>query len=116
MFNMYVLLFILLVVGLIALTIYFVVKVILKFINKPKNKSVRRALAIRNGTIIMVQSRERESFHAFSQAMIDIGVTDAIYLVGGDAYGWYYNAEHVRHVFGKKLADIPENISYIVWR
>lgn len=84
--------------------------------NKPKNKSVRRALAIRNGTIIMVQSRERESFHAFSQAMIDIGVTDAIYLVGGDAYGWYYNAEHVRHVFGKKLADIPENISYIVWR
>lgn len=84
--------------------------------NKPQNKSIRRALAVRDGQIVMVQSKERESFHDFSRAMIDIGITDAIYLVGGDSYGWYYDIEHVRHEFGKKLDKIPENISYIIWQ
>ncbi len=84
--------------------------------NKLKNKSVRRALAIRNEHVIIVESKNRESFHDFSQALIDIGVSDAIYLVGGDAYGWYYNNEHVRQEFGKELPDIPENISYIIWK
>ncbi|NDV58445.1 phosphodiester glycosidase family protein [Bacteroides sp. 519] len=84
--------------------------------NKPKNKSVRRALAVRNERIIMVESKQKESFHDFSQALIDVGVTDAIYLVGGDAYGWYYNKEHVRREFGEQLSDLPENISYIIWR
>ena len=84
--------------------------------NRPKNKSIRRALAVRNGRIIIVESKNRESFHDFSQALIDIGISDAIYLVGGDSYGWYYNKSHVRHEFGKKLADIPENISFIIWR
>ncbi|MDR0394556.1 MAG: hypothetical protein LBH77_05290 [Tannerella sp.] len=84
--------------------------------NKPKNKSVRRALAIRDGQMILVQSRNRESFHDFSRALINSGISDAIYLVGGDAYGWYYDFEHVRHTFGTKLEDIPKNISYIVWR
>lgn len=84
--------------------------------NRPKNKSIRRALAIRNEQVIMVESKNRESFHDFSQALIDIDISDAIYLVGGDAYGWYYDQEHVRHPFGKKLSDIPKNISYIIWR
>ncbi|MDR2916061.1 MAG: hypothetical protein LBV74_14755 [Tannerella sp.] len=84
--------------------------------NKLKNKSVRRALAVRNEHVIMVESKNRESFRDFSQALIDIGVSDAIYLVGGDAYGWYRNSEHVRQEFGKELPDIPENISYIIWK
>ena len=84
--------------------------------NKPKNKSIRRALAVRNEQVIIVESKSRESFHDFSQALIDIGVSDAIYLVGGDSFGWYYNSEHVRQKFGKELPDIPENISYIIWQ
>ncbi len=84
--------------------------------NKPKNKSIRHALAVRNDQIIMVSSRNIESFHDFSQSLIDIGVSDAIYLVGGNAYGWYYNKEHVRQEFGKEQPNVPENISYIVWR
>jgi len=84
--------------------------------NKPKNKSIRRALAVRGEQIIMVETRNRESFHDFSQALIDIGVSDAIYLVGGDAYGWYRNQENEWLEFGKLLPDIPENISYIIWR
>jgi len=84
--------------------------------NKPKNKSIRRALAVRGEQIIMVESVDRESFHDFSQALIDIGVSDAIYLVGGDAYGWFRNESHQLKEFGKRLEEIPENISYIIWR
>lgn len=84
--------------------------------NNPKNKSIRRALAIRNEQILIIESQNKESFHDFSQALIDIGISDAIYLVGGDAYGWFYNKEHVRHEIGKRLMDIPENISYIIWQ
>jgi len=84
--------------------------------NKPKNKSIRRALAVRNEQILMVESQNRESFHDFSQALIDIGISEAIYLVGGDAYGWYYDKEHIRGEFGEEQPDLPENISYIIWR
>jgi len=84
--------------------------------NKPKNKSIRRALAVRNEQVIMVESKNKESFHDFSQALIDIGVSDAIYLVGGDAYGWYYNKESIRNEFGEEKSDLPENISYIIWK
>lgn len=84
--------------------------------NKPKNKSIRRALAVRNEQVIMIESKNKESFHDFSQALIDIDVSDAIYLVGGDAYGWYYSKEHVRNDFGVEQSDLPENISYIVWK
>jgi len=84
--------------------------------NKPKNKSIRRALAVRNEQVIMVESKNIESFHDFSQALIDIGVSDAIYLVGGDAYGWYRNEELVLQEFGKEKTDFPENTSFIVWQ
>lgn len=84
--------------------------------NKPKNKSIRRALAIRNEQVIMVESENNESFHDFSQALIDIGVSNAIYLVGGDAYGWYYNKERIRQEFGVEKPDLPSNISYIIWQ
>jgi len=83
--------------------------------NKIKNKSVRRALAIRGEQVVMVESLNIESFHDFSQALIDIGISDAIYLVGGNAYGWYYDKEHTLQKFGKEQADLPENISYIIW-
>ena len=84
--------------------------------NKPKNKSIRRALAVRNEQVIIVESKNRESFHNFSQALIDLGVLNAIYLVGSDSFGWYHDSEFVRHEFGKELPDIPDNISYIIWR
>lgn len=84
--------------------------------NKPKNKSIRRALAVRNERIVMVESKNKESFHDFSQALIDIGVSDAIYLVGGDAYGWYQDKEYIRKEFGVLQPELPENISYIIWR
>ncbi len=84
--------------------------------NNPKNKSVRRALALRNGKIIMIESNSLESFHDFAQALADIGVSDAIYLVGSIAYGWYYDKDRQRHEFGIEQDHLPPNTTYIVWR
>lgn len=84
--------------------------------NKPKGKAIRRALAIREDRMIMIESKNRESFYDFSQALVDIGVTEAIYLVGGNAYGWYRDKEHVSYEFGEELPELPENISYIIWQ
>lgn len=85
--------------------------------NNPKNKSIRRALAIRSGKVIMVESRSTESFHDFAQALVDIGVSDAIYLVGGNTtFGWYYDKEHKKTEYGTVQSEELQNISYIVWR
>ncbi len=84
--------------------------------NNPKNKAVRRALAIRNNQVIMIESNSLESFHDFAQALADMGVNDAIYLVGSIAYGWYYDQNRQRHEFGIEQDHMPQNTSYIVWR
>ena len=84
--------------------------------NNPKNKSIRRALAVRNNQIIVVESRSRESLHDFSQALIDIGVSDAIYLVGSTTYGWYRNQQQSFVEFGIEQEGQPPNTNYIVWR
>jgi len=84
--------------------------------NNPKNKSIRRALAVRNNHVVVVESRSKESFHDFSQALIDIGVSDAIYLVGSTTYGWYYNEQQTLVEFGVEQKSQPPNTNYIVWR
>ena len=90
--------------------------------NEPKGKSVRRAICERNDEIFMVESGSRESFHDFAQALVDLGVDNAIYLVGSAAYGWAVDGDGVRHEFGdeniyeSRSRRAPKNISYVVWR
>ena len=86
--------------------------------NDVKGKSVRRALCDRNGEILIVETLTPESFHDFSQALADLGVDNAIYLVGSNSYGWATDAEGQRHAFG--CPDPPKkkwkNISYLVMK
>ena len=89
--------------------------------NQPKNKSERRAVCDRGGEIFMVECLSKESFHDFSQALADLGIEQAVYLVGGSAYGWACDEQGERHEFGDEsyytgLRPVPENVSYIVWR
>ncbi len=85
--------------------------------NTLKNKSIRRAIGIRAGKVIMIESRSNESLHDFAQALIDIGVTDAITLVGSaTAYGWYREENGMRTTYGNLPDEKQENISYIVWK
>jgi hypothetical protein len=84
--------------------------------NKPKGKSIRRALAIRDGQVMMVESCERESFHDFAQALVDAGVSEAIYLMGSnDIFGWYRDENGEVTVLGRRSERL-EGENWLVWR
>lgn len=83
--------------------------------NKPRGRALRKALAELNGKTVVVMSRDRLTFHDFSQALADLGVSNAIYLVGSSAYGFAKDAEGHRIEFGQAASDSPENTNYIVW-
>ena len=93
-----------------------------KFVaNEPKNKSVRRAICERNGEIFMVESLTKESFHDFTQALIDLGVDNAVNLAGSEAYGWAIDRSGAKHEFGTPnfytgRGRMPKNTNYIVFR
>lgn len=89
--------------------------------NEPKNKSVRRAICERVGEIFMVESLTKESFHDFTQALVDLGVDNAVNLAGSEAYGWALDSEGMKHEFGTPnyytgRGRMPKNTNYIVWR
>lgn len=83
--------------------------------NKPKGKSIRKALVELDGKISVVVSREKLTFHDFSHALADVGVSNAIYLVGGDSFGKYVDAAGASFTFGREW-DNETNVNYIVWR
>lgn len=89
--------------------------------NEPKGKSVRRAICDRQGEIFMVETGSTESFHDFAQALADLGVNQAVYLVGSSAYGWAVDEAGTIHEFGEDnyytgRRRMPKNTSYIVWK
>ena len=84
--------------------------------NKPKGKSIRKALVELDGKISVIVSDERLTFHDFSKALTDVGVSNAIYLVGGDSYGRYMDARGASFTFGHEWDKEIDNVNYIVWR
>ena len=84
--------------------------------NKPKGKAVRKALAEIDGKTSVIISHSKLSFHDFSQALADIGVRNAIYLVGGSSYGRYTDASGDEFIVGPFRDNDTENVNYIVWR
>lgn len=86
--------------------------------NEPKNKTMRKALCSRSGQVFVVVSETNESFHDFAQALVDLGVDNAIYLVGGrDSHGWYLGEDKVFKDFStsKKRRHFT-NETYIIWK
>lgn len=84
--------------------------------NKPKGKSIRKALVELDGKISVIVSDERLTFHDFSKALTDVGVSNAIYLVGGETYSRYVDAKGKSFTFGRKWDKDIDNVNYIVWR
>ncbi len=89
--------------------------------NEPKGKSIRRAICDLYGEIFMVETLSPESFHDFAQALAGLGVQQAVYLVGSNAYGWAVDGNGKCHEFGDENIysgrnRMPRNTSYIVWR
>ncbi len=84
--------------------------------NKPRGKAKRKALAEIDGRIAVIISNNRVTFHDFSQALIDAGVSNAIYLVGGNSHGCFKNASGITVAFGPLWDNDIKNVNYIVWR
>lgn len=85
--------------------------------NEPKNKALRRAICQRRGETFMVHSVDKESLHDFSQALVDLHVENAVYLVGSVAHGWCIDDAKKRIEWGEPIGRrFPPNTSYIIWR
>ena len=86
--------------------------------NEPKNKTMRKALCSRVGQTLMVVSETDESFHDFAQALVDLGVENAIYLVGShSSFGWFIDAGGAKTLFGADIhRESFKNENYIIWR
>lgn len=84
--------------------------------NEPKGKSIRKALCDRNGEIMVVMSQTPESFHDFAQALVDLKVDNAIYLVGSSSFGYFRDRyDHIAIIYNKfRYGYQYEN--FIVWR
>lgn len=84
--------------------------------NEPKGKSIRKALCDRNGEIMVVMSQTPESFHDFAQALVDLKVDNAIYLVGSSSFGYFRDRyDHLAIIYNKyRYGYQYEN--FIIWR
>ena len=86
--------------------------------NGPKNKTMRKALCSRAGEIFIAVSETDESMHDFAQSLVDLGVENAIYLVGShSSFGWYIDASGTKTLFGLDVhRPAYKNETYIIWR
>lgn len=84
--------------------------------NEPKGKSIRKALCDRNGEIMVVMSQTPESFHDFAQALVDLKVDNAIYLVGSSSFGYFRdNDGHLVQIYEKRRGGYKYE-NFIIWR
>ena len=83
--------------------------------NELKSQSTRRGLCELEGKVVVVETFTPESLHDFSQALVDIGTANAIYLVGSSAIGWYRTKDGVGVASGQWEPRVYKNVSFIVW-
>ena len=80
-----------------------------------KSKAIRRALCDIDSNIVVVESQTIESMHDFAQALVDLGTTNAIYLVGSSAMGWCLDVEGKENKMGLWDPRAFKNVSFIAW-
>ena len=57
-----------------------------------------------------------ESFHDFAQALVDLGCNNAIYLIGGDSYGFFRDSEGNCTEFLKNRNQKYKFENFILWK
>lgn len=84
--------------------------------NEPKGKSIRKALCDRNGEIMVIMTQSPESFHDFAQALVDMKIDNAIYLVGSTSFGYFRDRyDHLAIIYNKHGRGY-RNENFIVWK
>ena len=82
-----------------------------------KYSSLRRALCLKDGECLIVETLEPETFPRFSYVLEDLQVDAAIYLVGGESYGFARDRDGRKTEFGTFDPDVIfDNTSYILWK
>lgn len=86
--------------------------------NEPKNKTMRKAICSRAEQVFVVVSESDESFHDFAQALVDLGVENAVYLVGShSSFGWFIDEREEKEFFAPDVhRNTYKNENYIIWR
>lgn len=84
--------------------------------NEPKGKSIRKALCDRNGEIMVIMTQTPESFHDFAQALVDMKVDNAIYLVGAASFGYFRDRYDHLAIINNKYGRGYRYENFIVWR
>lgn len=82
----------------------------------PKGKAVRRALCLKDSTFLVVESYTAESYHDFSLALQDMGVSEALALVGGNAAVIWRDKKGSLTQNGDIFGDSYSLENYILWR
>ena len=82
--------------------------------NELKGKSIRRALALKGDKLYVFETEYRESMHDFAEALQDMGVTEAISLVGGNkAYMYWLQDDELYESYD--LSEVKNN-NFIVFK
>lgn len=84
--------------------------------NNPTNASFRRVLCVLNNRVCVVATFDRVLMNDFSQTLVKLGVKNAIFLIGGNAEGWYRTHDGILHRLGEKYVKGNPNINYLVFR
>ena len=79
-----------------------------------KGKSIRRALAQNEDGLYIVMTEERESVHNFSEALVDMGMKNAISLVGGNQAYMYWRQDE--ECWESDDLEKVDNRNFIVFR
>ena len=79
-----------------------------------KGKSIRRALAQNEDGLYIVMTEERESIHNFSEALVDLGMKNAISLVGGNQAYMYWMQDD--ECWESDELEKVDNRNFIVFR
>lgn len=82
----------------------------------PKGKAVRRALCLKDNSLSVIESDTPESYHDFSLALEDFGVSEALALVGGDAAVMWRDESGKLSQRGETFGESFPLENYIVWR
>ena len=86
--------------------------------NDLDNKTMRKALCSRAGQVFVAVSETDETMNDFAQALVDLGVENAIYLVGShSSFGWYIDSAGEKTLFAPDVhRGTYKNENYIIWR
>lgn len=84
--------------------------------NNPENSARRRALCTLEGRTCLILSDDRMTMNAFAQTLETLGVSDAIFLVGGNAYGWVRTGDGTLQHLGSPTPNHKKFTNYILFR